>query len=72
MINTTLCYIEKDDCYLMPLKENAFPDELKERLRHKIRDVFKTSEDRILLAYFDGTVLPVEKTVLGSENSRQR
>ena len=60
----------QDDCYLMPLKENAFPDELKERLRHKIRDVFKTSEDRILLAYFDGTVLPVEKTVLESENSR--
>ena len=60
----------QDDCYLVPLKETEYPAGLKARLRQKLRDIVCVSEDRILLIYFDGKILPVEKRALESENEQ--
>ena len=46
----------QDDCYLTPLKEDAYPAELQNRLQEKICDLIPVSEEKTLLLFKNGRI----------------
>ena len=62
----------QDDCYLVPLKEEEYPEELQTRLRKKISELIHVSPQRELIILGDGTVSEINIEILKTGNNELR
>ena len=58
MITSGRC--AQDDCYLVPLKEGDLPEELRQRMNRRVRELVHVREDRCLLIFGDGRIREIE------------
>lgn len=60
----------QDDCFLMPLNADEYPEDLRNRLRKKINDLVHVSGDRDIVLLKDDTSFRINRSAL--ENSSEK
>lgn len=62
----------QDDCFIVPLKAGAYPEELTLRLQEKIRELIYVSGNRTHLVFCDGRILTFEPGAADAFSGRSR